>query len=102
MTVTVALLLAAVTVLPLLAEAHHAASGPIAHAVQGLAGPAHAADHQDADELIHHVQSHAQGVVPATSKAPATEDGATVAFAFADEAARTGSGVRGPFEPPRG
>lgn len=101
MTVAIALLLAAVTVLPLLAEVRHEASGPVANAVLSVAEPGQGATHQDADDLIHHAQSHAQGVMP-VAKAPATvAPSAGQSFARADEAFRAGGGLQGPFEPPR-
>ncbi|KOX59675.1 hypothetical protein ADL19_04340 [Streptomyces purpurogeneiscleroticus] len=102
MTVTIALLLAAVTVLPLLAEVRHEASGPVANAALSVAEPGQGATHQDADDLIHHAQSHAQGVMPVAAKAPATvAPSAGRSFARADEAFQAGGGLQGPFEPPR-
>lgn len=102
MTVAVALLLAAVTVMPLLAEARHAASGPVALAMPSVAGQDHADAHQDADDLVHHAQSHAQGVMPVAAKAPASvATSAARSFARLDDVFRVGGGAQGPFEPPR-
>jgi hypothetical protein len=106
MTVAVALLLAAVTVMPLLAEARHAASGPVALAMPSVAGQDHADAHQDADDLVHHAQSHAQshaqGVMPVAAKAPASMvPSAARSFARLDDVFRAGGGAQGPFEPPR-
>ena len=88
------MLLAAVTVLPLLAEARHEASGPVAHAVMSVAGQDQGAAHRVADDLIHHTQSHAQGVIPVAAKAPATVGpSAEQSFARPDEAFRAGGRV---------
>ena len=102
MTMAVALLLSAVTVLPLLAHGRHEATGPVAHAMPSTAVQDHATDHQDADELIHHTQSHAQGVMPTAAEAPAAGR-ASVArpFTCADDACSFGGAAEGPFEPPR-
>lgn len=102
MTVAVALLLAGVTVMPLLAEARHAASGPVALAMPPVAGQDHAKAHQDADDLVHHAQSHAHGVMPVAAKAPASvATSAARSFARLDDVFRAGGGAQGPFEPPR-
>lgn len=102
MTMAAALLLVAVAALPLLAQARHEAPGPAAQAVLSMAGQDHPAGHRDADDLVHHAQSHAQGVMPAAAGSP----GAGVlsvaqSFTRADEAFRAGGDGQGPFEPPR-
>ncbi len=98
----VALVLTAVMVAPLLAEARHEAAPPVTHAMLSFADHGHAADRQDADELIHHAQSHAEGVMPADVNAPVGAASTTVLFFTLDEPGPAGDGVRGPFEPPRG
>jgi hypothetical protein len=97
----VAFVLAAVMVVPLLAEARHEAAAPVAHVVLSSADDGHAADPQDADDLVHHAQSHAQGVVPAYAQAPATIAWKAMTFSAVEEPARADGAVRGPFEPPR-
>ena len=96
MTVTIALLLAAVTVLPLLAEVRHEASGPVANAALSVAEPGQGATHQDADDLIHHAAEDRAAKAPATVAPSAGRS-----FARADEAFQAGGGLQGPFEPPR-
>lgn len=100
--VVVAFVLALVSVMPLVFEAgHEAHDGGLTH-VAVVVEHIHAADHRDADELIHHAQSHAQGVMPAVAKASAAEaPSAAQSFARADDAYLAGEEVRGPFEPPR-
>lgn len=103
MTFAIAFLLAAVTVLPLMAGARHDGSGATAHAVLTLADHDHAEDHQDADELVHHAQSHAQCVMPADARSPVSAPSCTTqSFVVAHEAARAGGDAQGPYEPPRG
>ncbi|HEV2542240.1 hypothetical protein PUR29_35485 [Methylobacterium ajmalii] len=99
----VAFVLAAVMVVPLLADARHEAVAPVAHAVLSFANHNHnhAADQQDADELIHHAQSHAQGVMPAETTTPVAVDSTAVAFLTHDEPGPAGDRALGPFEPPR-
>ena len=97
----VAFVLAAVMLVPLLAEARHEASVPVAHVVLSSTDHGHAADPQDVDDLVHHSQSHAQGVMPAYAKAPATAVWKAMTFPTVDEPGRADGGVRSPFEPPR-
>ncbi|GJE47014.1 hypothetical protein GOFOIKOB_0033 [Methylobacterium tardum] len=103
MTVAIAFVMAAVTLLPLMAEARHDASAASVHADLRLSGHDHVAGHQEADELVHHAQSHAQCVMPADARAPADAPSCTVqSFAVAHEADRAGGDAKGPYEPPRG
>ena len=103
MTFAIAFLLAAVTVLPLIAGARHDGSGATAPADLALADHDHAADHQDADELVHHAQSHDQCVMPADARPPASAPSCTMqSFVVAHEADRAGGDAQGPYEPPRG
>jgi len=58
---------------------------------------------QDADELVHHAQSHDQCVMPADARPPASAPSCTMqSFVVAHEADRAGGDAQGPYEPPRG
>ena len=102
--VVVACVLALVSVMPLLLEARHEAHDAAethAAVVGSHVGHEHAADHQEAGDLIHHAQSHAQGVMPAAAEAPASADGASGVFADVDHPDRGNGMAQGPFEPPK-
>jgi hypothetical protein len=74
---------------------------PIAHVVLSSADRDHVADRHDADDLVHHTQSHAQGVMPADAHAHATSVWKAMTFSAVDDPGRTDDGVKGLFEPPR-
>lgn len=97
----VAIVLMAVLVVPIMAETRHEAALPVAHAVLSFADHDHAADRHADDDLAHHAQSHAQGVMPAFAMITMAATWMAMTFAAVDETVRADGGIRGPFEPPR-
>ncbi|MDP4003656.1 hypothetical protein [Methylobacterium sp. NEAU K] len=107
LSVLVALVLIATSVMPLVAEARGESSAAHAHAFHGIDHGDHDDDHgpdgPDPADLAHHAQSHAQTLTPAQpAGVTTTMTGADVRFqAVHDRFPGRGQG-RAPFEPPRG
>lgn len=97
----VAFVLMAVMVMPTMADACQAAAPAVAHAVPSFADHDHAADRHAEDDLAHHAQSHAQGVMPAFATATMAAVWIAMAFAAVDEPVTADGGDGELFEPPR-
>lgn len=91
----------AVMAMPTMAGAYHEATSPVAHAVLSFADHDHAADRHAEDDLVHHAQSHAQGVMPAFETVGMAATWMAMAFPVVDEPVCADGGLREPFEPPR-
>lgn len=109
LSVLVALVLIATSVMPLVADARGdgAAAHAHGHAFHGFDHDDHDDDHgpdgSGSGDLAHHAQSHAQTLAPAyPTNMPTTVTGADVRFQAVHDRAPGGREGRAPFEPPRG
>ncbi|MBP1181633.1 hypothetical protein [Methylobacterium sp. PvR107] len=107
LSVFVALVLIATSVMPLVAEARGVDPSAHAHAFYGIDhddhDDGHGTDGTGAADLAHHAHSHAQTLATAQPSVPTMSvRGTDVRFRAVNHLARrTGEG-RAPFEPPRG
>jgi hypothetical protein len=97
-----AFVLAIVAVMPVLVEARHAPSATfLAHEIGSDATHDPASDEENAGDLIHHAQAHAQGVMPSSAGASTVRTDATMAFVVAHEGKLLAGRPVGLFKPPR-
>lgn len=103
LSVLVAFMLIATSVMPLVAQARGDGSGAHAHAIHGIDHDDHDDGHgSDPGDLAHHAQSHAQSLVTAASSSvPMSVSGHDVHFATTHDHVSANRAGRVPFEPPR-
>jgi hypothetical protein len=107
LSVVVALVLIATSVMPLVAEARGESSAAHAHALHGIDHSDHDDDHgpdgSGSGDLAHHAQSHAQTLATAhPAGVTTTLAGADVRFRVVQDTFPVRGQGRAPFEPPRG
>lgn len=104
LSVLVALVLIATSVMPLVAQARGDGSGAHAHAIHEIDHDDHDDGHgSDPGDLAHHAQSHAQSLATAASSSvPTSLFGRDVRFPTTHDHVSANRAGRVPFEPPRG